>query len=618
MEAGGGAAEPDPIIGRELGPYRLVARLGRGGFGSVYRARHLNLGIDRAVKVMNAAVDQEEYKERFLHEAQMAVRMEHPHIVPVYDYGLEGDVQYIVMALVEADTLEKRLASGVPITTSEAARIALDLGAALDYAHSSRIVHRDVKPANVLIRHADGKVMLTDFGIARIMKDPGLTASGIAVGTFAYMSPEQVRGAVHELDGRSDIYSFSVMLFELVTGKAPFGTGPAAAVGHLSKAPPRVGSVNPYLPSALDAVLGRGLAKAAEERWPSAGALAGAFASVLESNASTANASFLQVGDTSTALSGHDLRRPTPSEELAAAVSEARTAGDRGGLASLLDRAGKRALDAGDLELARTSWEESVSIFRSLGSTQRVAETVFELGVVVDRMGRYPVARDYWEESIALWRSMDKPRALAARLLERGGYGLAHGQLDQARDDCIEALEIFVQTDNAGGASRALFNLAIVEERNGDQDLAQRLLAEAMARWADPASPDLKARSSFHLGRLSEQAGHARAAGRLWLASLEEWHRVGNARWTADVLARLSKLHLAQSNAVAALKLGGAASVLFSGMALDALADATRNELVGAAESLPEKAVWQAWSEGCAMDADGAVKFAAQLTANPR
>jgi tetratricopeptide (TPR) repeat protein len=284
----------------------------------------------------------------------------------------------------------------------------------------------------------------------------------------------------------------------------------------------------------------------------------------------------------------------------------------------LLDRAGKRALDAGDLELARTSWEESVSIFRSLGSTQRVAETVFELGVVVDRMGRYPVARDYWEESIALWRSMDKPRALAARLLERGGYGLAHGQLDQARDDCIEALEIFVQTDNAGGASRALFNLAIVEERNGDQDFAQRLLAEAMARWADPASPDLKARSSFHLGRLSEQAGHARAAGRLWLASLEEWHRVGNARWTADVLARLSKLHLAQSNAVAALKLGGAASVLFSGMALDALADATRNELVGAAESLPEKAVWQAWSEGCAMDADGAVKFAAQLTANPR
>jgi len=228
------------------------------------------------------------------------------------------------------------------------------------------------------------------------------------------------------------------------------------------------------------------------------------------------------------------------------------------------------------------------------------------------------VARDYWEESIALWRSLDNPRALAARLLERGGYGLAHGQLDQAGDDCIEALEIFVQTDNAGGASRALFNLAIVEERNGDQDLAQRLLAEAMARWADPASPDLKARSCFHLGRLSEQAGHGNSAGRLWLASLEEWHRIGNVRWTADVLARLSKLYLAHGDAVAALKLGGAASVLYSGMAQDALGEATRNELTGAAGILPEKAVWQAWSEGCALDADGAVKLAAQLTTGAR
>jgi tetratricopeptide (TPR) repeat protein/tRNA A-37 threonylcarbamoyl transferase component Bud32 len=618
MEAGGGAIEPDPFIGRELGPYRLVARLGRGGFGSVYRARHVNLGIDRAVKVMNAAVDQEEFKERFLHEAQMAVRMEHPHIVPVYDYGLEGDVQYIVMALVEADTLEKRLGSGVPVTTSEAARIALDLGAALDYAHASRIVHRDVKPANVLIRHADGKVMLTDFGIARIMKDPGLTASGVAVGTFAYMSPEQVRGSVHELDGRSDIYSFSVMLFELVTGKTPFGTGPAAAVAHLTKAPPSVGSVNPYLPSALDPVLGRGLAKSAEERWASAGALAGAFASVLESNASTANASFLQVGDPSTALSGRDLRRPTPSEELAAAVSEARASGDRAGLAGLLDRAGKRALDAGDLELARTSWEESVSVFRSLGMTQRVAETVFELGVVLERMGRYTVAGDYWAESIDLWRSLGAPRALAARLLERGGHGLAHGRLDEARDDCVEALEIFIEADNAGGASRALFNLAIVVERSGDQDLAQRLLAEAMARWADPASPDLKARSCFHIGRLNGQAGHARSAERMWLASLEEWHRIGNVRWTADVLARLGKLHLAQGDGVAALKLGGAASVLYSGIAQNVLGEATRNELAGAAEILPEKAVWQAWSEGCAMDADGAVKFAVQLNASAR
>ncbi|OLC67280.1 MAG: hypothetical protein AUH69_04870 [Actinobacteria bacterium 13_1_40CM_4_65_12] len=333
---------------------------------------------------------------------------------------------------------------------------------------------------------------------------------------------------------------------------------------------------------------------------------------------STAGASFLQVGEPSTSLADHEPQPTAPSDALADAVAQARTAGDRAGLAGLLDRAGKRALGAGDLEGARTSWEESVSIFRSVGSPQRLAETMFELGVVLDRMGRYTVARDYWDESIRLWRSLDKPRALAARLLERGGHGLANGRLDEARDDCIEALEIFVQTDNAEGASRALFNLAIVMDRIGDGELARRLLAEAMIRWADPSDADLQARSCFHLGRLTQKAGHQQSARRLWLDSLEAWHESGNVRWTADILARLSNLLLAQGDAAAALKLGGAASMLYSGMAQTALSEATRSGLAEANQMLSEKAVWQAWSEGCALDADGAVKYALQLTAGPR
>ncbi len=334
--------------------------------------------------------------------------------------------------------------------------------------------------------------------------------------------------------------------------------------------------------------------------------------------APSSSAALVQVGEPSTALSSQELRQPTPSEALAAAVSQARAAGDRGGLATLLDRAGKTALDAGDLEVARTSWEESVSIFRSLASTQRLAETVFELGVVLDRMGRYTVARDYWEESIRLWRSLGKPRALAARLLERAGYGLANSRLDEARDDCIEALEVFVKTDNAEGASRALFNLAMVTERGGDRDLARRLLAEAIGRWADPSDPDLQARSCFHLARLTQEAGHSRSARRLWIDSLEAWHQSGNEIWTAYILARLSNLLLAQGDAAAALKLGGAASMLYSGIDQHALSEATRTDLAGAARLLPEKAVWQAWSEGCAMNADVAVKFALQLPPGPR
>jgi len=332
----------------------------------------------------------------------------------------------------------------------------------------------------------------------------------------------------------------------------------------------------------------------------------------------TSTAPFLSVGELSTSLAGQEPQRVAPTDALADAIARSRGAGDRVELAGLLDRAGKRALDAGKLEVARMSWEECVSLYRVLGATQRLAETTFELGVVLDRMGRYAVAHDYWDESIRLWRSLDKPRALAARLLERGGHGLANGRLDEARDYCIEALEVFVQIDNAEGASRALFNLAIVMDRSGDGDLARRLLAESMIRWADPSDADLQASACFHLGRLTQKAGHFQSTRRLWLDSLEAWHESGNVRWTADILSRLSNLLLTQGDAFAALKLGGAASMMYSGISQKGLSDAIRTGLAGAARLLSEKAVWQAWSEGCAMNADSAVMFAAQLTAAPR
>jgi serine/threonine-protein kinase len=269
-----------PLIGRSLGPYVLEALIGSGAFGRVYRARHRSLEVLRAVKVMQSDIAEDpEFRERFLREARTAARLTHPCIVPVFDIGVEGDVHYIVMDYIESRTLAEhleRLPARGRAQDATAQGCVRDVASALDYAHAADVVHRDLKPANVLVRTSDGRALLTDFGIARVRSDVSLTMTGRSVGTYAYMSPEQC-GGVNELTARSDIYSLAAIVYEIATGGPPFGRGLAAVAGHMNRPVPPVQLADPQLPEELNAVLGKGLAKAPQDRYGSAGELADAY-----------------------------------------------------------------------------------------------------------------------------------------------------------------------------------------------------------------------------------------------------------------------------------------------------------------------------------------------------
>jgi tRNA A-37 threonylcarbamoyl transferase component Bud32 len=270
------------LSGRELGPYELEARIGGGLFAQVYRARHRALGQPRAVKVIDGGGDQPELAARFLLEAKTAAALgeprPHPNIVAVLDYGVEGSLQYLVMEYVESLTLAQYLDRISPAQrrADTALRQCLwDVATALDFAHSRGVVHRDVKPANILIRTEGGRALLTDFGIAWVHHDANLTQVEQSVGTYAYMSPEQCESA-DELTGASDIYGFAAVLYEVAAGAPPFGRGLPAVAGHLGRpVPPLPAGVQGT--AEMNAVLARGLAKAPADRYGTASALAAAF-----------------------------------------------------------------------------------------------------------------------------------------------------------------------------------------------------------------------------------------------------------------------------------------------------------------------------------------------------
>lgn len=258
----------------KLGRYDIVRVLGRGAMGTVYEARDPHLERRVAIKTIavhglspEAAAD---YETRFRTEARSAARLQHPNIVSVYDAGRDGETAYLVMEYVEGQDLKHHLDRGTTYTLDQTLRIMRDLLAALAYAHAQNVVHRDVKPANLLIE-ADGRVKLTDFGVARIQDsgDATLTRGGM-VGTLKYMSPEQVQG--QPVDARSDLFAAGVVLYQLLTARQPFvGDGEFALIAQIVGAePPAPSSLQPGLPEAIDAVLACALAKSREQRYPRA------------------------------------------------------------------------------------------------------------------------------------------------------------------------------------------------------------------------------------------------------------------------------------------------------------------------------------------------------------
>src|ERR1017187_6803437 len=257
---------------QSIGPFQLLEELGRGAMGVVFRGFDPAIGRPVAIKIIRAdqfASPEEvsDLKLRFAREAASAGKLSHPNIVTVYHLGEEGDLQYLVLELVNGCSLEKTLANGQPQDPKIAISIVAQVADALDYAHSEGIVHRDVKPANILVR-PDGKVKITDFGIARIASQT-VTKTGFTFGTPAYMSPEQIMSA--RVGGRADQFSLGVIAYQMLSGKMPFAadTGPALMFQIMSAQPPLLHTVNPAVSPRTSEVIGKALAKNPDDRFAS-------------------------------------------------------------------------------------------------------------------------------------------------------------------------------------------------------------------------------------------------------------------------------------------------------------------------------------------------------------
>ena len=253
------------------GRYELRSQIARGGTAQVYLAHDILLDRPVALKVLYPELSADtSFVERFRREAQAAANLSHPNIVPIFDWGESGNTYFIVMEYVDGEPLSALIRTQAPIEAAQAANAAADVAKALSYAHRHGVVHRDIKPGNILITH-DGQVKVTDFGIARaIGADEQATQSGLVMGTATYFSPEQAQGL--EVDGRSDIYSLGVVLYEMVTGRTPCtGDTPVAiAYQHVREQPPTPRSIIPTIPSALEAIVLQSMAKLPAERYRSA------------------------------------------------------------------------------------------------------------------------------------------------------------------------------------------------------------------------------------------------------------------------------------------------------------------------------------------------------------
>jgi serine/threonine protein kinase len=278
------------LIGKSVGQYQIVEQIGQGGMATIFKA--YQPAIDRfvAIKVLPKEFAQDpNFLKRFIHEARAIAALEHPHILPVHDFGTEGDINYMVMRYVRGGTLSNVM--GKPIPLSQVAKYIGDVARALDYAHRSGVVHRDIKPSNILIDE-HGEVLLTDFGIAKIVEgsqSTQLTAAGSILGTPAYMSPEQAKSS--EIDGRSDIYSLGVVLYELLTGEPPYQaeTPFAVVLKHMNDPLPPPRQKNPDIPEAFERIVLKAMAKSPSDRFQTAGDMAASLDNALSQTAAQAS-----------------------------------------------------------------------------------------------------------------------------------------------------------------------------------------------------------------------------------------------------------------------------------------------------------------------------------------
>ncbi len=259
------------IPGQMLGPYRIISQIGKGGMATVYKAYQPSMDRNVAIKVLpRQLAESPEFAARFQQEARIIARLEHPHILPVFDFGESNGVTYFAMRYLEAGTLKTRMESGL-LSLNEIDRLFTQLAEALGYAHAQGIIHRDLKPANALVDE-HGNLFLTDFGIAKLLESasPRLTQTDAIMGTPAYISPEQAKA--QSVDRRSDIYSLGIILYEMVTGSVPFvaDTPLAVILKHISDPLPPPSIVKKDIPEPIERVILKALAKEPSDRYASA------------------------------------------------------------------------------------------------------------------------------------------------------------------------------------------------------------------------------------------------------------------------------------------------------------------------------------------------------------
>ena len=298
---------PGALTGTVLsGRYRLESKLGSGGMSTVYLARDETLERWVAVKVLHREIsDQADQLERFSRESRSVAQVSHPNVVAVIDAGEDGGRPYIVFEYCDGETLKERIDRLGRLPMDEAAAYAIEVGRGLAAAHARRLVHRDVKPQNVLI-DSEGRAKVTDFGIARSLESDGLTKTGRVLGTTDYVSPEQAMG--HEVDARTDIYSLGVLLYEMLTGDVPFKAENLVGVAmkHVNEKMPNVQKIRPDVSSALAAVIERSTEKEPKKRYPDMGAMLADLEAALEVEVARAGRS---TGEATTVLRSVPNRR---------------------------------------------------------------------------------------------------------------------------------------------------------------------------------------------------------------------------------------------------------------------------------------------------------------------
>ncbi len=270
------------MIGKRIsGRYEILKFIGGGGMSRVYLAHDIILDRDVAIKVLNYDFsNEEELKRRFMREALSATSLTHPHIVDIYDVGEDGDIHYLVMQFVEGQTLKEYITSNGPLTPEQALPIMRQLVSAISNAHYNGIVHRDIKPQNILM-DPDGNVIITDFGIAMALSATAYTKTNSVLGTVHYLSPEQARGGM--ATKKSDIYSLGIVFYELLTGKLPFSGESAVSIAlkHLQEETPSVRKLYPTIPQSVENVILKATAKDAVSRYRSADEMQDDLATVL-------------------------------------------------------------------------------------------------------------------------------------------------------------------------------------------------------------------------------------------------------------------------------------------------------------------------------------------------